>query len=291
MGVVAPDRNAFAGRAAPEGMSLLPSGFALPPVPYLAAVVVALAVTVGLLYRRRPRVTPRVVAAFAPWMVAGAAAYALYQVDAVPGVVRPFFGNPIVYLTTFVLAGVVWLATADQPADRWEIPSTPGILAVTGVAVAGVVVSYALVVALSRGSLTLAWPALGLLLSLLVTAVGWLAIRDRLGVAITGAPGMLVLLGHTLDGVSTAVGDHLGYAEQTPLSRAIIEVGATLPTAPYLGDAWLFVVVKVALAVAVLWLVVDYVREEPAEGSLVLGFVAAVGLGPGAHNLVLFVLA
>lgn len=35
----------------------------------------------------------------------------------------------------------------------------------------------------------------------------------------------------------------------------------------------------------------DYVREEPTEGYLLLGLVAAVGLGPGVHNLVLFSIA
>jgi uncharacterized membrane protein len=32
-------------------------------------------------------------------------------------------------------------------------------------------------------------------------------------------------------------------------------------------------------------------QEEPREGAALLGFVAAVGLGPGAHNLLLFAIA
>jgi uncharacterized membrane protein len=38
-------------------------------------------------------------------------------------------------------------------------------------------------------------------------------------------------------------------------------------------------------------LFVPYVRETPREGTLLLGFVAAVGLGPAAHNLLLFTIA
>uniref|UniRef100_UPI000299E622 DUF63 family protein n=1 Tax=Halococcus hamelinensis TaxID=332168 RepID=UPI000299E622 len=102
----------------------------------------------------------------------------------------------------------------------------------------------------------------------------------------------LCVLGHALDGVSTAVGiDVLGFGERSPFSRAIIEFAATLPTASLLGAGWLFVVVKLALAAAVLVLLASYVREEPGEGYLLLGAVAAVGLGPGAHNLLLFTIA
>jgi uncharacterized membrane protein len=47
----------------------------------------------------------------------------------------------------------------------------------------------------------------------------------------------------------------------------------------------------VALATGVVLLLTDYVEEAPREGVLLLGLVAAVGLGPGAHNLVLFTVA
>ncbi|PHQ45435.1 DUF63 domain-containing protein, partial [Halorubrum sp. C3] len=52
-----------------------------------------------------------------------------------------------------------------------------------------------------------------------------------------------------------------------------------------------FLLVKLAVASAVVWLFAAYVREEPAEGYLLLGFVAAMGLGPAAHNLLLFSVA
>ena len=272
-------------------MQLLPAGFALPPLPYLLAVVLGSLAVLGLLARRRPTVTPRVVTAFAPWMVAGATGYALFQTGAVPDAVSPLFGNPIVYLSTFVLAGAVWLATADYPADRWQLPSVPGAVGATGVATAGTLLAVAVVSGVASDSLSLFWPGVGLAVSVGLAAVTWVVVRDTLGVEVTGSPGRLVLFGHVLDGISTAVGTHLGFAEQTPLSAAVIEFGASLPVASYLGDAWLFVVVKLALAVVVLYLFTDYVRESPGEGALLLGFVAAVGLGPGAHNLVLFALA
>ena len=267
----------------------LPTGTSLPPLPYLTAIALAVTAVGGALYRRRPPVTARVVAGFAPWMVAGASGYALFQVRAVPAVVAPLFGNPIVYASTFAVAGAVWLAIADRPADQWALSTVPGTLAVTGGAVATLLVAAGVATALARGSLTLAWPLAGLALSVVLTRGIWLGVRDRVGV--TGWPGLLVLFGHTLDGVSTAIGVRLGFGEQTPLSARLIETGAGLPPASLLGDAWLFVLVKLLVATGVLFAFREYVCEDPGEAALYLGVIAAVGLGPGAHNLVLFAVA
>lgn len=268
---------------------LLPSGAALPPLPYLLAVVVAVLAVGGALYRLAPPVTPRVVAGFAPWMVAGAAGYALFQAGAVPGVVAPLFGNPVVYATTFAVAGAVWLAVADRDPDSWGVDTVPGVLALSGGVVATALVAVGVAGALVAGRLSLAWPLAGLALSVGLAAAMWFAFRGY--VAATGTLGALALFGHTLDGVSTAVGIRLGFGEQTPLSAILIETGAGLPPANVFGAAWLFVLVKLVVAVLVLFAFRDYVREEPAEGSLLLGAVAAVGLGPGAHNIVLFAIA
>jgi uncharacterized membrane protein len=99
------------------------------------------------------------------------------------------------------------------------------------------------------------------------------------------------VLGHTLDGVSTAVGvARLGFGERSPLSRVLLELGG-LPSLPVLGEGWLFLLVKVVVACAVVHLFVPYVRDAPSEGLPLLGFVAAVGLGPALHNLLLFSIA
>jgi uncharacterized membrane protein len=124
-----------------------------------------------------------------------------------------------------------------------------------------------------------------------VTALAWISLR-RLrpeATATAGAVGLLALFGHGLDAVSTAVGvDVLGFGERTPLSRVIMEFAAGLPTADFLGSGWLFVVIKMVLVGGIVVLFADYIEETPAEGYLLLGFIAAVGLGPGAHNLLLF---
>ena len=53
-----------------------------------------------------------------------------------------------------------------------------------------------------------------------------------------------------------------------------MEFAAGLPTAQYVGSGWLFVLVKVALAMAIVALFADYVRDEPTRGFLALAAVA-----------------
>ncbi|MFB6206054.1 MAG: DUF63 family protein [Haloglomus sp.] len=277
---------------------ILPAGFDLPPLPYLLALLVAVGVAGAALYWTRPRVTPRVVVAFTPWMVAGASLYALYQfdrlyrVDAVPDIAQPLVSAPAVYFATFAVAGLVWAAAAPFPADEWSLPSTPGILVVTGAVTAGGAVGSALRVGMAHGELLLGPPLAALVVSLAVaTAVWFAAVVYSVDAATASSAGWLVVFGHTLDGISTGVGSTLGFGEQTPLSRVLIELGGQVATIPFLGPAWLFVVVKVALAAALVVVIGEYAAAEPQRGYLVLGGVAAVGFGPGAHNLVLFAIA
>jgi uncharacterized membrane protein len=271
-------------------MAVLPEGFTLPPLPYLLAVLGGLAVVGWVVVQRRPPVTDRTIAGFAPWMLVGSASHVLHVVGALPPAVDPLAGTPTVYATVAVLAGACWLL-----ADEWAADPTAAarLLGCVGLLALVVPVALALLDGLARGSLQVLWPTVGLFASVVLSAGVWLLLRRaRPVVEVTGAAGALAVFGHVLDGVSTAVGiDLLGFGERSPLSRYIIEFAAELPTASVLGTGWLFVLVKVLLAGFLIVLLSDYVEEEPTEGYLLVGFVAAVGLGPGAHNLLLFTVA
>ncbi|NEU55762.1 DUF63 family protein [Halorussus sp. MSC15.2] len=264
---------------------VLPEGFALPPVPYLVGLLAAVALVGAALARTDPLVSERTVLALAPWVLVGSSLHALFVLEWVPEVVRPLLGTPSVYLSTFVVAGVVWLAAIRTDADPERA------LGAVGTLVALAVVGYALGRG-AEGGLRLFWPLFGLLVAVLLAGALWGATRwTRPSVtAATGAVGALALFGHALDAVSTAVGvDLLGFGERTPVSRAVLELAASLPTAETIGVGWLFVLVKLVIAEIVVVLFADFVREDPQQGFLLLGAVAAVGLGPGAHNLLLFV--
>jgi len=268
-------------------MALLPEGFALPPLPYLFALLLALATVGFLLSRRSPPVTERLVLAATPWMVLGSALHVLYALETLPTPIRPLAGTPAVYLTVAVLAGATWLGAAATTRD------TPTLVGAVGAALFLPVVAAVGAVGVARGSLRLG-PAVGILVGTGgLTVPTWLLLRRvRPSVSVTGRLGALAVLGHALDGVSTAVGiDLLGFGERTPLSAVIIDFAASLPTADLLGSGWLFVLVKLVVAGAVVALLTETVREAPTEGRLLLGFVAAVGLGPGVHNVLLFAVA
>jgi uncharacterized membrane protein len=273
----------------PTVLQLLPSDLVVPPAPYLVGLAVAGLLVGTALYRVQPAVSPDLVVAFAPWMVTGAALHALYQLDAAPAVLAPLLSAPAVYGTTFVVACAVWVGLlaleSTDHARRLGLAGSVVALAPT----AGV-----LVTALDRGTFAPTWPAIGLVVAIAVT-VGIVAVLDRWWPSLTrktGALGPLVVFAHALDGVSTTIGvDVLGTAERSPLPRAIMDFAGTLPTASTLGSGWLFVLVKVAIAVGVLWVFADLVDETPTQAAVLLGVIAAVGLGPGAHNLLLFAAA
>ncbi|MGB9955965.1 DUF63 family protein [Haloferax prahovense] len=268
-------------------MAILPEGFALPPLPYLVALVAGL-VGVGIgLRRTRPTVTPAHVAALVPWMVSGSALHVLYVIDALPPAVEPLAGTPAVYLSVAVVAGATWLALDATDLD------SPTALAIPGALVAAGLAGFALFIGLAAGTLSVVWPGFALVAALVATPLTWRAVtRVAPEAAAAGSLGLLAIFGHALDALSTAVGiDVLGFGERTPLSRIILEAAAALPTAEVIGVGWLFVLVKLVVAGFVVALLADYVREDPTEGALLLGLVAAVGLGPGVHNLLLFAIA
>ncbi|TQQ82798.1 DUF63 family protein [Halonotius terrestris] len=267
-------------------MVLLPAGFGPPPLPYLVVLVIA-AVGVGYgLLRRRPSVGARHIVGLTPWMAVGSALHVLYAIEGLPSILAPFAGTGAVYLTTAVIVGAVWLV-----ADRLDPTTVPAALAATGLAVLVPAGGFALYLGMTRGTLAPYWPAVGAVATIAVTAAAWLTLRwlRPAATAATGRVGLVAVFGHTLDAVSTTVGvDVLGFGERTPLSRVILEAAAALPTADAIGTGWLFVLVKLGVVGGVIVLFRDYVEDEPTEGYLLLGLIAAVGLGPGFHNLLLF---
>lgn len=264
---------------------VLPAGSSVPPLPQAVVLAVAALVVAWGLYRERVQITDWTILALSPWMVAGATAYVVYQRGVIPSAVAPFFGSPSVYATTFVVAGVVWLL-----ARGTNRPMT--FLAGSGVFAVLVFTTVALTVG-AEGGLAPVLPLVGVALAGVVGWATWWAfgtVRPR-DAATVGVAGPVVVFGHALDAISTAIGvDFLGFGERTPLSALILDLAGALPTAEALGVGWLFVLVKLVVVTLVLWLLAGYVRDEPAEGFTLLGLVAAVGLGPGAHNVLLFVI-
>ncbi|MHB9287791.1 DUF63 family protein [Halobacteriales archaeon Cl-PHB] len=276
--------------------------FMVPSLPHLAILLTATAVVAALLYAIQPPVTQRVVISFVPWIVTGATLYVFYQLGDVygqlyPSVVAPLFSAPSVYLTTFVVMGVIWLAAsmigrANTAASRGD--ASQYLLATgTGIAIA----LFGLLVWQTAGDAAIQpnfiAPTLGLIISAVLTFVVYIMLGAWRAYIIAEARyvGALVLFAHVLDGITTTIGvDFLGTGEDSVLPRLIMDFAADLPTYPYLGSGWLFVVVKMLVAVAIIVGFADYVSEEPTQGNLLFAFIAAVGLGPAVNNLLIFML-
>lgn len=266
---------------------VLPSGFAFPPLLYTIGLLAGTVIVGAVLWRLQPRVTDHVIASFIPWIAFGAVLHVIYQLDAAPDWIRPLLGTPAAYVTTFVIAGSVWALSVHRGPNG----HTPQSIAIAGI----VVLCGSLVVVFTgSGRFRYFWPFVGTVLASGLTVVSWWAIGEVFPdtARTTGWAGVLAVFGQCIDGVSTAIGiDFLGYGERTPLARSIMAIAELLPTADVLGVGWLFVLVKLGLALVLVRFLTGLVREEPAQGYLFLLVVAAVGLGPGIHNLLLYLVA
>lgn len=275
---------------------VLPTGFELPPLPYLVVLVGGVFLIAALLVALEPPIDQRTVVALAPWMALGGALHALGQppIELYDTALAPLFGTPSVYLTTFNLTGTVWLLLSFFGVRTGHAENISRNLGLVGTGILTVILLLSAITALRSDLIDPVWPALSVLLSLFIAAITvlvlalWrtpLVIRARYAVPV-------VIFAHVFDGISTAIGtDVLGVSERSPVPRAIMEFAGGLPTAPTIGSGWLFVLVKMAVAVLVVVLMDDYLQEEPVEASLILSLVAAVGLGPATNNVVLFLFA
>jgi len=271
--------------------------FVVPDAPVAGVLVAGALAVVLLLSLVRPQVSQRTALAFVPWMVLGALLHVLYQMHTalgetvVPVVPAAMLSAPSVYVTTFLLMGAVWVSAAGHN------PGRPGavnrVLAAAGLGVTVAVGGYALWVALDRFALDPVLPLVGLVGSAVLTGLVYAGL-GRLRPDVVSSVryvGALVLFAHVFDAVTTAIGvELLDVGERSTVPRLVMDVAADLPTADILGEAWLFVVLKLLVATAIVGLFHDYVEEQPVEGNLFFAFMAAVGLGPGSHNFFLFVL-
>jgi len=262
---------------------VLPAGTQLPGVG-LALVLGVAAVTVGVAARRvRPRVDAAVVQAMVPWMVLGAVIHVAWVTETLPPQVAAVGAVPAVYVAVAIAAaGTLTVAT------RSGAPAV--VTAAVGVGAAAAVLGWWLTRVPLAGAARVGLLAVTVAVALVATVGILVGIRRIWGpLQMRPQVATVVVGGHLLDAATTAVGvDLLGYTERTPLSRLLLEVAAALPTAETLGVTWLFVLVKVALVVVIVRVFDAGIAEAPTQTRLLLIVIAAVGLGPGAHNLVLY---
>jgi len=208
--------------------------------------------------------------------------------------------SPFIYLTMFVLTlGAVLASVALERRGIVERYTRP--LAAVGTLLLVASVGYLIVLGLTTEYVIIQPQVLVVTLTgaTLATAATW-ALIERVKPSInagTGLIGLVLLWGHAVDGVANVVGLNwmpaLGaganLVPKHPVNAAIIEYTALLlppSVAAVTGDAWPFLLVKLAAATFLIWVFEpDLFEDTPRYTILLLIAVLAVGLGPGTRDM------
>ena len=226
-------------------------------------------------------VTPATIAATLPWFGLAGFLYAVQQSVALPPLVDPFAVSPIAYLTTGCVVVLLWIVVdAVRPA------SLPAATALSGGAL--LIAGSALLLALRPQAVAelLFWNGAAIVAAISITTFVWLLVGVAGNVVVASWLGWSTVFAHVLDAVTTGLGlEVFGTVERNPVSASIIAAGETLVVDG--AGVFLFLGVKIAAALLVVWLAAGTVAEE-REGMGLMVVAGGVGLAPAVHNLVLF---
>jgi len=208
--------------------------------------------------------------------------------------------SPIIYVTVFLitlgaLLASVWAEESGTVDDKYQLMTTIGTL------VLALTLAYLFVLALTVEYVDF-YPQI-LVLDLVIAsaiAYGVYAAVDQYKPAInagTRQMGLVVLWAHAIDGVAnviasdwtTALGHPFTYGAKHPANRIIIDVTESiLPAsmASAIGTSWPFLVVKILVALGLVWVFDERIFEDsPRYAILLLVAAVAVGLGPGTRDI------
>ena len=296
--------------AGATGIVAVPGYTVVSEVGYAVTLVVAVVGVVLLLRRLAVGDSPALFWGLLPFMFLGGALRVVEDATDAAGAagVEPAVSyplntlliSPVIYFTLFALA-VGSLVASVRVARSRDVPYWRPLLAI-GAGLLALTLSYLLVLAATTDYVYFL-PQFTAVVLVVSAACTWAIYRGveafapRLHAG-TGTAGAVLVFGHALDGAANVVGldwgAELGYPAgdlvgKHPVNRAIVDVtGSVLPESvvAVTGDAWPFLLVKLAVVVAVLAIFDDTVFEDsPRYAVLMLVAVLAVGLGPGTRDM------
>ena len=208
--------------------------------------------------------------------------------------------SPFIYFTVFVIAfgallASAWLARTGR-AENYYDP----LRRIGGVVLA---LPTLYLVYLAAATDYVGWNPMVFVVTMGVStaiAYGAYVVVDRYRPAIhagTGYMGLVVIWGHSIDGVANVIASDwtwifgVGeYGAKHPANRIIIDVTNSIQPATLtatIGDSWPFLVIKILVAVAILAIFdEEFIDGNPRYAVLLLGAILAVGLGPGTRDMV-----
>ncbi|MFB6309126.1 MAG: DUF63 family protein [Haloarculaceae archaeon] len=208
--------------------------------------------------------------------------------------------SPVIYFTVFVIT-LVALVASVKLEDTGVVENSHRALGAAGVGVLALTVGYLTSLALSTDYVH--WYPQVLLLTVGIATILSLAVwqgADRVWPEVNAGTeriGLGVIWAHAIDGVANviagdwavALGLPSNYYAKHPANRFVIDVTEAIQPAAIseaIGTSWPFLVVKIAVAVAILSLFDDqFIEESPRYALLLLIAVTAVGLGPGTRDM------
>lgn len=229
------------------------------------------------------------------------ASIALLRTTGEPAISFPISGlfiSPFIYFTVFFVTLAALLASVaiarNGLVSRYEYP-----LAAIGTLAFTVTIGYLGWLAITTDVLEF-HPAVALITltgATVVAVLVWVGTEryvPEVNVA-TGYMGVLVVWGHTVDGIANVLSldwsNELGIPTYSPkhvVNSAIIDVtNAIQPpsVSGAIGTAWPFLFVKIGAALFVVWVFNDEIFDEsPQYSMLLLIAILAVGLGPGTRD-------
>jgi len=248
--------------------------------------------------------------ALVPFMLFGGALRVVEDAnDAVPAGVDPAISypwnsliiSPVIYFTVFFITLATLLVGLKLESEGY-VDTYYKPIAVAGTVFTLACIGYLTVLGVTADYVSLFPQVLGsVVLIATVLSVGLYYAVDEWAPHInagTGRIGLVVLWGHAIDGVANviaadwlgALGVNLTYSAKHPANQFIIDITqATLPSSiiAVTGSSWPFLVVKLGVALAVVWIFDAKIFDEsPRYAILLLIAIVAVGLGPGTRDMI-----
>ncbi|WP_247009480.1 DUF63 family protein [Halorientalis litorea] len=297
--------------AVEQGLVVAEPGYTLvSEVGYMIVLLFALVGVLQLVRRLRVGTDRRLLVALVPFMLFGGVLRAVEDAnDAVPEgatqaisyPLNTFLISPLIYVTVFLvtlgsLVAAIWLQRNGYTEGH--------IRPLAAMGSGAFLVTFGFL--LSQG-LTADYVAFHpQILTVVVVVASFLAggiyvVTERFAPNInagTGILGLVVLWGHAIDGVANVVaadwlgvlGVNLNYVPKHPANAFIVRTTESLLPQSVLavtGSSWPFLVVKLLVALAVVWIFdAEIFEESPRYTLLLLVAIVAVGLGPGTRDVV-----
>jgi uncharacterized membrane protein len=213
--------------------------------------------------------------------------------------------SPFIYFTVFAIAtGSFFLARWLHRRELTDTYTYP--LAAIGAGVLAATVGYLLFLSQTTNYIEFEPTVAGTILGLATVS----AVLVYLGAerfwpaanAATGLVGPVVVWGHAVDGFANVLANDwthvwdlgVSYSPKHPFNEFIIDTTGALQGGDeiaglYVGEAWPFALVKLAIPLAIVALFdEEFFDESPRFAIMLLGAIIAVGLGPGTRDMLRF---